>query len=196
MMYREMAESLSMPVEHDFLPVLPALDAGDLTEIDGNSDRARLERQRLSNQLEALARSATHCSDRISLAVCPHRPAPAGHPDMSSLIYRIEHQTIYRYAGLVIHSRQLMHMAPRTTDWQERIAHSLSFSTTPSQLETDYDAFGNPVCRAEIDTPYDQPHRFGQHAGAHLSAQPANDCRFIIPLGGRARIVVLITAPR
>ncbi|MBS1154895.1 MAG: transglutaminase protein [Proteobacteria bacterium] len=75
---------------------------------------------------------------------------------MNSLLYHVAHQTTYRYSGLVVLSRQLLHMMPRATEWQERITHDLSFSTTPSQLETGYDAFGNPMCWAEIDTPYKQ----------------------------------------
>ncbi|MDR3412910.1 MAG: transglutaminase family protein [Formivibrio sp.] len=73
---------------------------------------------------------------------------------MNRYVYRIEHQTTYHYLGPVTLSRHLLHMTPRATDWQERLAHTLHFSTEPSLLDNSFDAFGNPVCRAEIDTPY------------------------------------------
>ena len=75
---------------------------------------------------------------------------------MNSHRYHIEHLTSYRYAGPVLHSRQQIHMSPRTTTWQERLQHSLTFSTPPTYREEDYDAFGNPVCRTEFDVPYMQ----------------------------------------
>ncbi|MDR3412909.1 MAG: circularly permuted type 2 ATP-grasp protein [Formivibrio sp.] len=76
MMYGEMAESLGIPVEQDLLPVLPVIDAVDLAELDGESDRAQLERERLSNQLQALAHAAGRCSDRISLKLFTHTDPP------------------------------------------------------------------------------------------------------------------------
>lgn len=76
MMYSEMAQSLGIPVEDDLLPVLPVLDAEHLAELDGDGDRARLERQRLANQLKALAHATAHCSDRISLKLFAHTNPP------------------------------------------------------------------------------------------------------------------------
>lgn len=90
---------------------------------------------------------------------------------MSGIVYRIEHHTHYRYAGWVTHSRQQMHMTPRATPWQERLHHTLTFSCPPARLEHDFDAFGNPVCRAEFDTPYD---RLTVSADMQVRIQPRN----------------------
>lgn len=76
LMYTDLAESLGIAIEHDLLPTLPQLDIVDLAELEGESDRARLERQRLADALNALASAAATFSDRLSLKLFAHTDPP------------------------------------------------------------------------------------------------------------------------
>lgn len=68
--------------------------------------------------------------------------------------YCIRHATAYRYGGDVVHSHQLLHLAPRATERQTCLSHEVSVEPTPTRTSNDLDAFGNPVLRLELDRPH------------------------------------------
>ena len=74
-MYRALAESLDLPAELEHLPTLAPMSMVDFVELDGDGDRARLERHRLSEQLATLACKAGHFSDLLSLKLFAHTDA-------------------------------------------------------------------------------------------------------------------------
>ena len=68
--------------------------------------------------------------------------------------YQVRHETVYEYSGDVVHSHQLLHLAPRESERQTCFAHEVSIEPTPANCSTDVDAFGNPVMRLEFDRPH------------------------------------------
>src|SRR5580658_507994 len=67
-------------------------------------------------------------------------------------LYRITHQTRYRYAAEVVHSHQLLHLVPRPTPYQQCLEFSLQIDPAPTHRRDDVDAFGNPVTRVEFQS--------------------------------------------
>ena len=70
--------------------------------------------------------------------------------------YRVRHQTSYAYSGDVVHSHQLLHLAPRETGRQTCTQHSLVIEPSPTRSAVGIDSFGNPVTRLELDRPHDR----------------------------------------
>lgn len=68
--------------------------------------------------------------------------------------YDVRHETVYEYSGEVVHSHQLLHLAPRESVHQTCSAHSIRIDPTPSNSSEELDAFGNPVMRLEFDRPH------------------------------------------
>ena len=73
---------------------------------------------------------------------------------MSAVLYDVRHETIYEYSREVVHSHQLLHLAPREAAHQTCSAHQIRIEPTPANCSTDVDAFGNPVTRLEFDRPH------------------------------------------
>ncbi len=73
---------------------------------------------------------------------------------MSAVAYRVTHQTVYEYSGDVVHSHQLLHLAPRETGRQTCVSHSVSIDPPPTHAAVDVDSFGNPITRLEFDRPH------------------------------------------
>ncbi len=71
-----------------------------------------------------------------------------------SAAYRITHQTVYEYSGDVVHSHQLLHLAPRESVHQTCQSHAITIDPPPSHSATGVDAFGNPITRLEFDRPH------------------------------------------
>jgi transglutaminase-like putative cysteine protease len=69
----------------------------------------------------------------------------------TSAIYHVRHETSYTYGGDVVHSHQLLHLAPRDTERQTCSAHGIVIDPPPARSCVDTDAFGNPVTRLELD---------------------------------------------
>ncbi|CAN5922684.1 transglutaminase family protein [soil metagenome] len=65
--------------------------------------------------------------------------------------YFVVHETNYDYEHPVGLSRQIVHLAPRSTPWQVCRAHSTRVSPEPEILMTSLDAFGNPFTSLVID---------------------------------------------
>jgi transglutaminase-like putative cysteine protease len=70
----------------------------------------------------------------------------------ASRLYRITHETRYRYRADVVHSHQLLHLVPRPTPYQQCLEHALQISPTPTHRHDAIDAFGNPVTRVEFQS--------------------------------------------
>jgi len=68
--------------------------------------------------------------------------------------YRVRHETLYQYSGVVAHSQQLLHLAPRVSERQVILEHALILDPVPALRRDAADAFGNPVSRLEFDRPY------------------------------------------
>jgi transglutaminase-like putative cysteine protease len=68
--------------------------------------------------------------------------------------YDVRHETLYEYSGEVVHSHQLLHLAPRESDHQSCSAHSIQIDPPPGNCSKDFDTFGNPVMRLEFDRPH------------------------------------------
>ncbi|HKE93731.1 MAG TPA: transglutaminase N-terminal domain-containing protein, partial [Povalibacter sp.] len=72
----------------------------------------------------------------------------------ASQSYNVRHRTLYAYSGDVVHSHQLLHLAPRESARQTRSAHDIAIQPAPTHSTTSVDAFGNPVLRLEFDRPH------------------------------------------
>jgi transglutaminase-like putative cysteine protease len=72
----------------------------------------------------------------------------------AAALYHVRHETIYEYSREVVHSHQLLHLAPRESGHQTCSAHQIRIDPTPTNCSTDIDAFGNPVTRLEFDRPH------------------------------------------
>ncbi len=71
------------------------------------------------------------------------------------ITYDVVHRTEYRYGAPVSLSQQLLHLAPRDTPRQARLAHALVVDPAPSRRVDGEDAFGNPLTRLDFDRPHD-----------------------------------------
>jgi transglutaminase-like putative cysteine protease len=57
--------------------------------------------------------------------------------------YRIAHETVYTYSAQVSSSRQIAHLMPRTTSWQQVFAHELHIEPRCTERSQGTDYFGN-----------------------------------------------------
>jgi transglutaminase-like putative cysteine protease len=69
--------------------------------------------------------------------------------------YAVRHATIYQYERDVAHSHHLVHLKPRSFDYQRCLQHSLELDPQPSSAHEDVDAFGNEISHLEYDRPHD-----------------------------------------
>ena len=70
--------------------------------------------------------------------------------------YQVVHETRYAYSSSVTSSRQLAHLKPRVTPWQEVHTHRVDIEPIPSERAEGGDYFGNEVLRFAIDQPHDK----------------------------------------
>ena len=68
--------------------------------------------------------------------------------------YTVHHETEYRYANVVSVSQQILHLTPQAVPHQYCHRHALRIEPAPSHRVDEYDSFGNPLTRLEIDTPH------------------------------------------
>ena len=70
--------------------------------------------------------------------------------------YAVRHATVYQYERNVAHSHHLVHLKPRTFEFQRCLQHSLELDPQPTSAREDMDAFGNEISRLEYDQPHDR----------------------------------------
>lgn len=75
---------------------------------------------------------------------------------MTSVHYRILHDTHYRYAAPVSLAQQLAHLWPRESPWQRCAARELTVSPEPTRRVDGLDVFGNPLTRLAFERPHDE----------------------------------------
>jgi transglutaminase-like putative cysteine protease len=76
---------------------------------------------------------------------------------MSAAIrYRVLHETRYSYSSTVTGSRQLAHLRPRATPWQDVDAHEIEITPVPVERAEADDYFGNGVLRFTVEEPHDE----------------------------------------
>jgi transglutaminase-like putative cysteine protease len=68
--------------------------------------------------------------------------------------YRVVHETVYEYSSLVSSSRQIAHLTPRTTPWQQVAAHQLMVEPQVTERSEGTDYFGNRVTSFFIEEPH------------------------------------------
>lgn len=73
---------------------------------------------------------------------------------MGALIYRVRHETEYRYETAVQLSRQLIRLEPRETAWQSSLAHQLSITPEPLERISLADFFGNHLIQFDLQSPH------------------------------------------
>ena len=70
--------------------------------------------------------------------------------------YQVVHETRYDYSSTVTSSRQLAHLKPRVTPWQQVQSHRVEIEPAPSEQTEGDDYFGNDVLRFAVDQPHDK----------------------------------------
>ncbi|RPI47750.1 MAG: transglutaminase family protein [Betaproteobacteria bacterium] len=70
--------------------------------------------------------------------------------------YRVVHETRYRYSSTVTGARQLAHLEPRATAWQEVHSHRIDILPEPVERSAGEDYFGNAVLRFTVTEPHDE----------------------------------------
>ncbi len=70
------------------------------------------------------------------------------------ILYRIVHQTEYRYASAVQLSRQVLRSTPRHTRFQRRIRHAIRVEPQPSEWFERKDFFGNALVQFALQSPH------------------------------------------
>jgi transglutaminase-like putative cysteine protease len=71
-------------------------------------------------------------------------------------IYRVKHETLYKYSAEVVHAHHLLHLVPRAMEHQSCSEQSIRITPEPSGKVDAIDAFGNPLQRLEFNRPHDQ----------------------------------------
>src|SRR5262249_33802019 len=61
----------------------------------------------------------------------------------SPIRYRVVHETTYEYSSLVSSSRQIAHLTPRDTPWQQLATHELFIDPEATERSEGRDYFGN-----------------------------------------------------
>lgn len=74
---------------------------------------------------------------------------------MSSLLYRVIHETGYVYESRVAVAQQLLHLTPRELAGQRLLAHGLFIDPQPTERTDHQDYFGNPVSHLVLASPHD-----------------------------------------
>lgn len=77
---------------------------------------------------------------------------------MTSVRYRLQHRTEYRYTAPVSLARHLLHLRPRATAWQDIESFCLDILPESLLLETTdgTDSFGNPVTCLELQSAHSE----------------------------------------
>jgi transglutaminase-like putative cysteine protease len=70
--------------------------------------------------------------------------------------YAVRHATVYQYDRDVAHAHHLVHLKPRSFQFQRCLQHSLELDPQPSSAREDLDAFGNEISRLEYGRPHDR----------------------------------------
>jgi transglutaminase-like putative cysteine protease len=73
-----------------------------------------------------------------------------------SIRYRVVHETTYEYSSQVSSSRQIAHLAPRATAWQQVISHRLEIRPRASELTEGVDYFGNRFVSLLVEEPHNE----------------------------------------
>src|SRR5438445_8334707 len=68
--------------------------------------------------------------------------------------YIVQHETEYRYDSVVAVSHQALHLTPQALPHQRCHGHRLRVEPAPMYQVDEFDCFGNPLTRLEIDTPH------------------------------------------
>jgi transglutaminase-like putative cysteine protease len=71
-----------------------------------------------------------------------------------SIRYRVVHETSYQYSSLVTSSRQIAHLSPRQTSWQQVLSHSLDITPDCDEQTDGIDYFGNRMVSLFVDEPH------------------------------------------
>ena len=69
--------------------------------------------------------------------------------------YHVLHETLYRYESPVLLSQQLLHLTPRTLEFQSLGSHGIEIRPEPVESSTREDYFGNPVTQIMLAAPHD-----------------------------------------
>jgi transglutaminase-like putative cysteine protease len=70
--------------------------------------------------------------------------------------YRVVHQTTYEYSSQVSSSRQIAHLTPRATAWQQLVSHRLTADPIASETSDGIDYFGNLYHSFFIEEPHSE----------------------------------------
>ena len=70
--------------------------------------------------------------------------------------YDGRHKTLIRYEQLVTEAHHVLHLIPRNTSRQRRIAAALTVEPEPSQLTVNEDYFGNVMHHLTIHAPHQE----------------------------------------
>jgi transglutaminase-like putative cysteine protease len=68
--------------------------------------------------------------------------------------YRVVHETVYSYSSQVSSSRQVAHLTPRGTSWQQLISHRLTIDPAASERSEGTDYFGNQYTSFFVEEPH------------------------------------------
>jgi transglutaminase-like putative cysteine protease len=74
----------------------------------------------------------------------------------SGTVYRVRHETLYKYSAEVVHAHHLLHLVPRAMAHQACSEQSIQISPEPTEKLDAVDAFGNPLQRLEFNRPHQQ----------------------------------------
>ncbi len=72
----------------------------------------------------------------------------------NSARYRVVHETSYKYSSMVTSSRQIAHLSPRETSWQQVISHELEITPNATERTEGIDFFGNHMVSLFVDEPH------------------------------------------
>lgn len=70
--------------------------------------------------------------------------------------YKVVHETTYEYSSQVSSSRQIAHLTPRETPWQQLVSHQLTIDPEPSETTEGIDYFGNKYVSVFIEEPHNE----------------------------------------
>jgi len=68
--------------------------------------------------------------------------------------YRVVHETVYHYSSQVSSSRQIAHLTPRETPWQQLVSHRLTADPAASERSEGVDYFGNRYVSFFVEEPH------------------------------------------
>jgi transglutaminase-like putative cysteine protease len=70
--------------------------------------------------------------------------------------YRVVHETVYEYSSQVSSSRQIAHLTPRETAWQQLVSHRLTVEPGASERSDGTDYFGNRFVSFFVEEPHQE----------------------------------------